>query len=374
MASRDKDQAAPHHHQPLLSSLVVRPSNSDGGGGGGGSGGRGGDYESGEVNRDPPPYSRSDRYSDEPGYRIRAGSASPVHRRDADRRYSSDYNHLSRSRGYGGGRDPGRYRDPSPPYSRGRVGGGRTIGRTFNGPGFGPGPSRGEGISRNNPNVRPREGDWICPDPACGNLNFARREYCNNCNRVRPPPFGSPRRGYAGPPPFHAPRRFPGPPMDRSPERTMNGYRSSPRGLARDGPREYGSAVLPPPRHEGRFPDHHARRDRLDYMEDGFRGRNKFDRPPPLDWGHRDRVRDGFSNERKGFERRPLSPTAPLPPSLPPHRGGGGGRWARDVRERSRSPLRGGPPPKDYRRDMYMDRARDDRRGAARDRIGGGMY
>lgn len=99
-----------------------------------------------------------------PGYRIRAGSSSPVHRRDADHRFSSDYNHLSRSRGYGGGRDPGRYRDPSPPYGRGRVGG-RPIGRPFDGPGFVPGLVRGEGNSRNNPNVRPREGDWICPDP-----------------------------------------------------------------------------------------------------------------------------------------------------------------------------------------------------------------
>lgn len=71
MASRDKNQSAPHHHQPLLSSLVIRPSNSDGGAGagvGGGSGGRAGDYEPGEVHRDPPPpYSRSDRYADDPG-------------------------------------------------------------------------------------------------------------------------------------------------------------------------------------------------------------------------------------------------------------------------------------------------------------------
>lgn len=64
MGSREKDQTAPHH-QPLLSSLVVRPSNSDGGGGGGG--GRGSDYEPGEVRREPPPYSRSNRYSDDAG-------------------------------------------------------------------------------------------------------------------------------------------------------------------------------------------------------------------------------------------------------------------------------------------------------------------
>lgn len=70
MGSRDKDSTT--HHQPLLSSLVVRPSNSDGGGGGvggtsGGRVGRGSDYEPGEVPRDPPQYSRLDRYSDDLG-------------------------------------------------------------------------------------------------------------------------------------------------------------------------------------------------------------------------------------------------------------------------------------------------------------------
>uniref|UniRef100_A0A0A0M109 Uncharacterized protein n=1 Tax=Cucumis sativus TaxID=3659 RepID=A0A0A0M109_CUCSA len=70
MGSRDKDSTT--HHQPLLSSLVVRPSNSDGGGGGvggtsGGRVGRGTDYEAGEVPRDPPQYSRLDRYSDDLG-------------------------------------------------------------------------------------------------------------------------------------------------------------------------------------------------------------------------------------------------------------------------------------------------------------------
>lgn len=70
MGSRDKDSTT--HHQPLLSSLVVRPSNSDGGGGGiggtsGGRIGRGSDYEAGEIARDPPQYSRLNRYSDDLG-------------------------------------------------------------------------------------------------------------------------------------------------------------------------------------------------------------------------------------------------------------------------------------------------------------------
>ncbi|XP_061367009.1 uncharacterized protein LOC133310130 isoform X2 [Gastrolobium bilobum] len=66
-SSRDKEQAPPHHHQPLLSSLVVRPSHSEGGGGAS-AGGRSGDFEPSGLHRDPPPpYSRADRYSDDPG-------------------------------------------------------------------------------------------------------------------------------------------------------------------------------------------------------------------------------------------------------------------------------------------------------------------
>ncbi|XAR67015.1 hypothetical protein NMG60_11013425 [Bertholletia excelsa] len=234
------------------------------------------------------------------------------------------------------------------------------MGRGFDDPGFGPGPFR-EGVPRNNPNVRPREGDWYCSDPACKNLNFARREYCNNCNRYRYATGGSPRRGYPGPPPPpHAPpRRFPGPPPERSPGRILNGYRSPPRGWTRDGPREFGGGP-PHPRYEGRFSDFPMRRDRLEYPEEEYR--SKFDRPMPPEWGQRDRPRDIL--ERKGYERRPLSP--PLPPPLPPTRG----RYGRDLRERSRSPIRGGPPLKDFRRDIYMERGRDERRGMGRDRIG----
>jgi len=217
----------------------------------------------------------------------------------------------------------------------------------------------------------------MCPDPACNNLNFARRDHCNNCKRHR---FAPPRRGYLGPPP--PPRRFPGPPLvNRSPpSRAMNGgFRSPARGWARESPRDFGAAGGPPPhpRYEGRFPDDHMRRDRLDYPPEDHRGeRSKFDRPlPPLDLGNRDRGRDHFFDDRKGYERRPLSPplplslrSPPLPPSMPlPPR-----RWERDARERSRSPIRGGPPPpKDYRRDMYAERGRDEPRGMGRGRIDG---
>ncbi|KAF9662540.1 hypothetical protein SADUNF_Sadunf18G0064800 [Salix dunnii] len=299
-----------------------------------------------------------------PGYRLRAGSGSSVRRRDEDRIYNSDFDNsggLSRIRDFSNRRYHGRFQDSSPPYARGR-GGGRPLGRGFDEPGFGPGPHREEGMRRNNPNVRPREGDWICTNPLCGNLNFARREFCNNCKRPRYRSGGSPRRGYPGPQPLHAPpRRFPGPSLDLSPSWTMNGYRSPPEGWARNEPRDFGPGG-PPPRQVGRFADHEMQRDRSDYADDECRGGKKFDRPMPMNWSPKDRGRDSFFHERKGFERQPPSP--PLPqPSLPQR-----GRWGRD---RSRSPIRGVPLPKEFCQDMYMERGRDVRHPVGRGRMRG---
>lgn len=137
----------------------------------------------------------------------------------------------------------------------------------------------------------------------------------------------------------------------------MNGRRSPPRGWMRNDSRDF-KAGGPPSRHEGRFPDPPPRRDRADYPEDDYRERNRFDRPLPPDWVHRGRGRENLFHERKGYDRRQASP--PLS-SFPPR-----GQWARDIRERSRSPIRGGAPTKDYRRDMYMERGREDRRGMGR--------
>ncbi|KAL3532468.1 hypothetical protein ACH5RR_005989 [Cinchona calisaya] len=358
MGSHEKEHST--LPQPLLSSLVVRPTDSAGGGGvGGGTAGgvgTGSDYEPGEVRRGaPPPYARSDRFPDDHGYRMYAGSVSPVRHRP-ENRYSPDFDHSGATRihGYGNGRDHGRYRDYSPPYGRARDGS-RFNGRGFVGPRYGPGPFRCEVVPRNNPNVRPREGDWFCSDPSCNNLNFARREVCNSCKRPRYPPARSPRRGYPAPPPT---RRFLGPLSDPSPGRMMNGYRSPPRGWARDEPRDLRAGGPPYPRHEGRFSDHPFRRDRPDYADDDYNERNRFDKPVSLDWAHRGRARDNIFNERKGYERRRQSP--PIS-AIPPR-----GQWAHDIRERSRSPIRGGAPPKDHGRDMYIERGRDDRRGMGR--------
>ncbi|BAM40685.1 Ran binding protein [Theileria orientalis strain Shintoku] len=31
-----------------------------------------------------------------------------------------------------------------------------------------------------------KEGDWICPDSSCGNINFSKRTKCNICGTLRP--------------------------------------------------------------------------------------------------------------------------------------------------------------------------------------------
>lgn len=287
------------------------------------------------------------------------------------RDFDHDFEHRgpSRGRGFRGGRGRGRFRDRSPPFGRGR--GRPPLGRGFSGPGYdAPEPFRGESAGRNNPNVAPREGDWICSEPTCGNLNFARRTHCNNCNKPRRDvaPFslgvGSPIRGYQRP---LSPPLMDAPPMGRGMGRGGSGFGPPPVRWGRGGPREFDQGA--PPRPAERFSDFRSGRDIRDRPEfrdnDEFADRGKFDRAPPVDWGlplgSRDRERDDRFHEKRGpldtrSDRHPPSP--PPPPRS---------RWGKDARERSRSPIRS--VPKEYYREPYADHRRDDKRGGRRDRL-----
>ncbi|KAL6876313.1 hypothetical protein ACP4OV_012885 [Aristida adscensionis] len=311
---------------------------------------------------------RHPRFHDEPqGYGMHPSPSPPRLRRQEPRTFDDAvgprYTH-----GYQGGGRGARFREASPPYGRG----GRSYGRDYSAPGKELINIDGEYVHRNDPNLSPREGDWICQNPNCGNLNFARRTHCNNCNKYRYAPEvyepgRSPRRGYFSPPP-RGPPRFVGPPGDRVPPREMTRYRSPPHGWDVDDPREY--AARSPPDRAGRFTEPSLKQ-RMGFRgEHDPRGRAKFEWSGSDVYSQRERPPDELYHDRS--RRRSGSPR---------------GNWGRDLRDRSRSPARNRPMkssftgrgrPEDYP-DPYVSRSRPSNLEAGRCRgrgyrPGGGAY
>ncbi|OEL20540.1 hypothetical protein BAE44_0018442 [Dichanthelium oligosanthes] len=300
----------------------------------------------------PPPRfqpPRHPRFHDEQqGYGMHGGP-SPPHPHRAQASKFDDVVGPHYTHGYrGGGRGGARFREGSPPYGRG----GRSYGRGYGAP---PGKDfiniDGEYVHRNDPNLSPREGDWICQNPDCGNLNFARRTHCNNCNKFRYSareayePRRSPLRGYPSPPP-RGPPRMVGPPGDRAPPREIARYRS-PHGWGAGDPRGY--AARSPPERAVRFTDPSPKERMGFHGERDLRGRAKFEWSATDDYSQRERPHDSYLDRSR---RRSGSPRA---------------NWGNNLHDRSRSPPRNRlmkssftsrGQPDDYAADPYARRGR----------------
>ncbi|KAG0585309.1 hypothetical protein KC19_2G002900 [Ceratodon purpureus] len=300
------------------------------------------------------------------------------HERQGDL-YGSHFDRDGHRSGYRGGRGRGRYPDRMPipgPAPRGIGRGASMFGRGgFASPGFNEFPTGGESFGRNNPNVTPREGDWICSEPTCGNLNFARRTHCNNCNKPRRDlgdiggmrvNGGFSQGGFGGPP--HVP--FMGGPVvgGRDLPRGFSGHGEPPGvwgpGRGRSSDFEHGS--IPPISDRGMSDFRSVRdmreRDLYGGGREIFRERERFSRPPfergpggPMDrmpvdpFVDRERDRGDPYREKRmldGVDHRGR-------PASPPR-----SRWgSREDKDRSSSPGRSL-----YRPDRHRDARREERR------------